>query len=251
MEKDNKIEFEPFMKFVIEFHNASLFHNQLLNKIVIRHDEFNEKEIASIEEAFLIKQIAEWETFIQNVIIYCVAIDTSKISEYLDLRLPKKVSFENSFAIVNGLNYLSVSSSSELKGLAKKIITENNNPFEQFEIKFLKKIDEAYVLRNYIAHKSKKSKSSLLKMYLNRYNINYFIVPGQFLSEKIKDEIGEYPRSHLYYGTFMTIATLVWKHLDNKSYSFVFVDDKSKEGWLDGLVKMNRIFEIMSKEYNL
>lgn len=247
----DKIQFEPFMKFVIEFHNSSLSYNQLLNKISANIDFFDVNEINSIEEAFLVKHLAEWETFIINIITYCVAIDTSQIAAYLDIELPKRLSFENASAIVNGLSYLSISSSSELKGLAKKIISKNNNPFEQFQMKFLNQIDEVYALRNYVAHKSRKSKTSLLKMYNKRYNIKNFIKPGQFLSEKITDNSGNYSRSFLYYGAFMTMATLIWRYLDSKSYNFVYEDEISKEGWLKGMLKMNQVFEIISKEYNL
>lgn len=246
-----KIQFEPFMKFVIEFHNTSLSYNQLLNKITTKRDFFDNNDIASIEEAFLVKHLAEWETFVNNIIVYCVAIDTSQVSNFLDLELPKKLSFENATAVVNGLSYLSITSSTELKGLAKKIISPENNPFDQFQIKFLNQIDEAYALRNYVAHKSRKSKTSLLKMYLNRHNIKSFVKPGVFLAERIKDEVGEYPRSHLYYGAFMTMATMIWRHLDIKSYNFVYEDEMSDEGWLRGMVKMNQVFELMTKEYNL
>lgn len=247
----SKIQFEPFMKFVIEFHNASLAYNQLLNKIAAKSDFFDENDIASIEEAFLVKHLAEWETFINNIIVYCVAIDTSQISNFLDLELPKKLSFENATAVVNGLTYLSITSSTELKGLAKKIITEENNPFNQFQMKLLNHVDEVYALRNYVAHKSRKSKTSLMKMYTNRYKIKSFLKPGFFLAERIKDEFGDYPRSHLYYGAFMTMATMIWRHLDPKSYNFVYEDEMSKEGWLKGMVKMNQVFELMTEEYNL
>lgn len=247
----NKIQFDPFMKFVIEFHNASLSYNQLLNKIAKNPELFDENDIASIEEAFLVKHLAEWETFIQNIIVYCVAIDTTQVSTFLELELPKKLSFENATAVVNGLSYLSITSSSELKGLAKKIITEKNNPFEQFQMKFLNQIDEAYALRNYVAHKSRKSKTSLQQMYRKRHNINDFVAPGKFLGERIKDDFGDYPKSHLYYGAFMTMATMIWRHLDPKSYKYVYEDEMSKEGWFKGMVKMNQVFEIMTKEYKL
>ena len=247
----NKIQFDPFMKFVIEFHNASLSYNGLLNKIADNKKLFSDKDIASTEEAFLVKHIAEWETFVLNIVIYCVAIDTRQISKFLDLELPKKLSYENASAIVNGLSYLSIKSSSDLKSISKKIIVEENNPFEQFQMKLLNQIDELYALRNYVAHKSRKSRNNLTKMYANRHQIKEFIEPGIFLAKRIKDEAGEYPRSHLYYGAFMTMATMIWRHLDPKSYDFVYEEENTKEGWLKGMVKMNQVFELMTKEYKL
>ena len=88
-------------------------------------------------------------------------------------------------------------------------------------------------------------------MYLNRYQINTFVKPGIFLGERIKDEVGEYPRSQLYYGSFMTMATMIWRHLDPKSYSFVYEDEMSKDGWLKGMVKMSKVFEALTKEFNI
>lgn len=187
------IQFDPFMKFVIEFHNASIAYNGLLNKIADNKKFFTKKDIASTEEAFLVKHIAEWETFVLNIVIYCVAIDTRQISKFLDLELPKKLSYDN--ASVNGLSYLSLKSFTDLKSISKKIIVEENNPFEQFKKKLLNQIVELYALRKYIAHKSRKSRNNLIKMYADRHQITEFIVPGLFLAERIKNEVGEYPRS--------------------------------------------------------
>lgn len=250
--KEHKIQFEPFIKFVIEFHNTSLSYSNILNNKIAQHPEIlDKKDMAQVEEAFLVKHMADWETFTLNILSYCVAIDTSKISEHLDLELPKKLSFDNAVAIINGLSYLSITSSSELKGLARKILSEKSNPYEQFTTKFLKTIDETYTLRNYIAHKSKKSKLSLQKMYKDRYQIDTFIEPGDFLSQTLKNDIGEYPRSHQYYGNFMMIATMIWRHLDPKSYEFVYEDENTNEGWLKGMVKMNQVFEHLTKEFKL
>lgn len=248
---EKSIEFKPFMKFVVEFHNSSLAYNQLTNKVSSNVGLFSTEEIALVEEAFLVKHLAEWETFLHNIIVYCIAIDTTLLSKYLDLDLPKKLSFDNAAAIIHGLNYLSITSSTEIKSLAKKIITEANNPFNQFQPKWLNHIDEVYALRNYVAHKSRKSKNSLLKMYKNRYQMTEFISPGLFLSKKEMNELGEYPKSHLYYGSFMSIATLIWKHLDLDSYKAVFKDDMTREGWLRGMVTMSYIFEKMTNEYKL
>lgn len=66
-----------------------------------------------------------------------------------------------------------------------------------------------------------------------------------------KNELGEYRHSHLYYGSFMSIATLIWRHLDLESYNFVFEDDRTQEGWLRGMVKMSQVFEMITKDYKL
>ena len=49
----------------------------------------------------------------------------------------------------------------------------------------------------------------------------------------------------------MSIATLIWRHLDLESYNFVFEDDRTQEGWLRGMVKMSQVFEMITKDYKL
>ncbi|MBI9036470.1 MAG: hypothetical protein JEZ03_18590 [Bacteroidales bacterium] len=251
MKAEKTIVFEPFVRFVIEFHNKSMRYAKLLRTKVQHVDAFTSEDIELIEEAFLIKHVAEWEIFIQNIFAYCIAIDTTAICNHLELDLSKKISFDNAYAILNGLNFFTATSTSELKGLAKKIITEKNNPFTQFDKTVLNNVDEVYILRNYIAHKSKKSKQRLQKMYKDRYRLTDFQNPGHFLRQEIKDDVDASLRSDLYYGTFMTISTSIWKHLDPDSYKFVFEDDNSAIGLIRGIGKMSLIFERLSKENHL
>jgi hypothetical protein len=212
---------------------------------------FTVEEIELVEEAFLIKHVTEWEMLIQNILTYCIAIDTSALSQHLDLRLPKKMGFDNAHAILNGLNFISITNTGDLKGLAKKIIVEKNNPFKNLENNILRNIDEAYVIRNYIAHKSKKSKQRLMKLYKERYQITNFLEPGKFLRQKIEQEEGSVLRSDTYYGAFMGISTFIWQHLDPNSYNFIFEDNTSLEGVLKGIMKMNIIFNRLTKENNI
>ncbi len=225
---------------------------KLLRTKVQKVDTFSSHDIELIEEAFLIKHVAEWETFIQNIFAYCIAIDTTALGDHLDLDLSKTIRFDNAYAILNGLNFFTISSTDELKGMAKKIITEKNNPFPKFDKKFLNRIDEVYTLRNYIAHKSTRSKKRLAKMYKDKYQISSFITPGNFLRQIESDEkFGDCLRSDLYYGAFMTIAVDIWKHLDSKSHKFVFEDDSTVEGFVKGVAKMNWIFDKITEENKL
>lgn len=247
------VKFDPFLKFVIEFHNNSLSLNRILaTKIIPNKKLFNELEIAKIEEAFLIRHVAEWEIFLQNMLAYCVSLDATELSKFMHLQLPKKLGFDNAVAILNGLSYLSIQDSKNLKSIARKILVKEHNPFDQFQPICMNKIDEVYSLRNYAAHKSTKAKRSLLKMYKDRYNINEFIEPGIFLSTVIEDdEVGNLPRSNFYYGSFMTMATLIWRFLNKESYDFVWEDDMSKEGWLKGMAKMSLVFEQLTREFKI
>lgn len=252
MIEDTDIEFAPFVKFVIEFHNNSMTYSKLLRTKVQKVELLNAKDMELIEEAFLVKHVAEWEIFIHNIFAYCVAIDTSALSEHLDLDLSKTIPFDNAYAILNGLNFLSISTTNELKGLAKKIVAEKNNPFPKLGYQFLNHIDEVYTIRNYVAHKSKRAKKKLIKMYKDKYQLSDFITPGNFLRQQILDDkLGDSLRSDLYYGAFMAISTSIWEHLDPKSYKYVFEDDTTVEGFRKGVAKMNFIFDRITKENNL
>jgi hypothetical protein len=251
MNSKDTIVFEPFIKFVIEFHNSAEVIGTLVRGKLQDRNLLSEEEIGLIEEAFLIKHIAEWEIFIQNIFAYCVAIDTTALSGHLELTLPKKISFDTAYAIINGLNFFNITSTDELIGMSKKILTDTTNPFKQFDKKFLNAVDEAYILRNYIAHKSKKSQKRLEKMYKERHNIESFIPPGKFLRQEFTDYIGTRIRTDLYYGTFMTIATKIWQFLDPKSYQFVFEDESSIESFSRGVLKMKFVFAQITKDNKL
>lgn len=245
------VEFAPFVRFVIEFHNNAMSYAKLLRTKINQVETLTSEEIELIEEAFLIKHIAEFEVLIQNLFAYCVAIDTSNLSEHLDLDLPKKIRFDNAYAIINGLNFFTITTTDELKGLAKKIIVEDNNPFKLLDKQTLNRIDEAYIIRNYVAHKSKRSKKRLLKMYKDKYQIDDFILPGAFLKQKDSNLLGNPYRADIYYGAFMYVSTFTWKHLDPTSYKFVFEDETSEEGIFLAFSKMNQVFSILTKDNNL
>ncbi len=192
------IAFQPFMKFIIEFHNNLTFYRSILKKEFPKLTSLENEEISLLEESYLIKIAAEWETFTHNIISYCIAMDTNVISKHLELNLPVRMSFDNAYSVLNGLQYKTITSSNELRSLAKKVLADKYNPFIQLDRTNLNKIDDLYAIRNYIAHKSQRSKERLLTMYRNRYNITDFITPGLFLIEIMDASLGISRRDLLY-----------------------------------------------------
>ena len=246
-----KIVFKPFLRFIIDFHNRVDLYGRILKQEIDANPVLQIGEVGLIYEAFIIKISAEWELFQLNILAYCVAMDTSRISKHLELSLPKKISFDNAFAVLNGLDFISITSVADLKNISKKILEEDSNPFKQFENGFLNRIDEVYALRNYISHKSKRSKIRLEKMYRDKHQINEFIFPGNFLVATKTNENMKTSNFGEYVGTFLCIAVEAWKFLDIGSYEFVYKDDKSKEGMFLGMAKMREVFKQLTIENGL
>lgn len=245
MKEVTPVIFQPFMKFVIEFHNDITLYGSILKNEFPKVSALQNEDIVLLEESYLIKVVAEWESFTHNIIAYCIAIDTTAMSKHLELNLPKKISFDNAYSILNGLQYKTITSSNELKSLTRKILTDQYNPFLQFEKSTLNSIDDLYSLRNYIAHKSQRARERLLTMYRNRYAKISFVEPGYFLTEP--NELGsKITRRDLLYGKLLFMTLEIWKFLDKDSYIFVYDDDTTEEGMLKGLAKMQSVFHYLT-----
>ena len=110
-------------------------------------------------------------------------IHFTTLSKELELDLPKRISNDECIAYLNGLGYFDLKSASNLKSIGKKILTEKKNPFQKISAEARNHIDDFYSLRNYVAHKSNKSKRTLIKTY-SKYNQKKFLEVGDFLLSK-------------------------------------------------------------------
>lgn len=167
--------------YIARIHSQAEF---LFSKVILLEDKLYSKyEISEIIEAFTIKSVCDWEWYIERMLCETLKKDTTKLSETLDLDLPKKISTDECFAFLNGLNYFDLKNATNLKTLSKKILVDEYNPFLKISNEAKNKIDEFYIIRNYVAHKSKKSKKSLMNIY-KKYNILDFLEAGEFLLSK-------------------------------------------------------------------
>lgn len=142
---------------------------------------FGEFETEETLEAFSIKLVCDWEWFIERTIINCLIKDTSALSAHLNLNLPKSITYDVGFAILNGTGYFDIKNTGNLKGITKKVLTEDLNPFTRISKDRCDSIDDFYIIRNYIAHKSEASKRNYKKLLLDRKQITNFIEPGKYL----------------------------------------------------------------------
>lgn len=168
----NHDEFEDDMDWYIEF-----LIRMLGAKRVVKYDDKLE-----ILESLVIRLCAIWEAFIEGEMIDCLNIDCSKCKEELQLKLPKHLNKDLCEAILVGLGYLDFKSVDNIKSFARRILPEDVNPFKLIRTNpTAKRINELYIMRNYLSHYSGKSRRTLQKMYQDSWDIKRFREPGDFL----------------------------------------------------------------------
>lgn len=84
-------------------------------------------------------------------------------------------------AMLLGLGYLDFRSIGKIKKIGHDVLVDAHNPFKRIPQSAGIKIDEFYKIRNYVAHYSSLSKRSLMKIYKEKYGMQRFREPGNFL----------------------------------------------------------------------
>ena len=81
-----------------------------------------------------------------------------------------------------GPGYLDFKNVGDIRGRAGKILPDDVNPFKLMRSATAKRIDELYVMRNFLSHYSGKSRRALMKMYQKPpWELKSFCQPGNFL----------------------------------------------------------------------
>lgn len=158
-----------YMKLLDKIYNAQ--------RVIAKPDEKRE-----IFEAFVLKIHVIWEIFVEDLLVDCLNKDTSQYAEYIGIkRLRKHLPRNICKAMVLGMSYLNFRDVPDIKGKANNILVSQYNPFASITNPALKKMNEFYCIRNYIAHYSETAKRSLWKIYKNTYKMGRFREPGHFL----------------------------------------------------------------------
>jgi hypothetical protein len=165
-------EFEEDMDWYIDF----LIRMLRAKRVVQYYDKLE------ILESLVIRLCAIWEVFVGDEMIACLNIDSSKCKEELQLRLPKHLSKDLCEAILVGHGYMDFKSVGDIKSFARKVLPDDVNPFNFIRTNpTAKRIDELYIMRNYLSHYSSKSRRTLHKMYQDSWDLKKFREPGDFL----------------------------------------------------------------------
>lgn len=138
-------------------------------------------EKKEIYEAFVLKIHVTWELLVENLLIDCLNRNTSKYAEYKATNLPRNLSKNICRCLLTGIGFFDTRGASETQKIAKDILVNKFNPFSKIPKIDAKRINEFYIIRNYLAHYSEKSKLSLMKVYKINYKFKNFREPGHFL----------------------------------------------------------------------
>ena len=154
------------------------FMERMINaKRVIQSDQ----EKQDLAESVLLRLCANWDSFVDEHLVDCVNVDSSKLTDFLGVPVPSHPDKDLCTALIFGDSYRNFASFDRLKRFTKKLLPVESNPFLEVTREQAKKIDEVYTIRNYLSHYSAKSKRALQRMYNENYEKTKFIEPGQFL----------------------------------------------------------------------
>jgi len=187
-----KTEFDIFFTSMNQYTDFLIKITKTVRIILPPHEE---KEILTkllpaekkqIHEAFALKICATWEILAENVFVECLLRDISKYKEQKGITLPRrKLTKDICKGLISGLRYFDCGDISSLKGKARKFLVERCNPFNKIPTDVSRKINEFYLIRNYIAHRSDASKQSLKRMYRQTYKMR-FRKPGDFFFDTVE-----------------------------------------------------------------
>jgi len=185
----------------------------LLTKIC---EPLSDLEKGEIYESFILKICATWETFIEDLLALCLGKDTCRYSQYIGTKFPKRLPKELCATLISGYRYFDFKNVDGLKGISKNILVAAYDPFSKIPRKESKKIDEFFLIRNYVAHRSRVAKRSLSRLYREVYHLREFQEPGAFLllplHEKTKEvHFGEYIQAFIHAAKVMALHLKVYK----------------------------------------
>ena len=192
-----KTEFDNFFTSMIQYTDF-LIKIITTTKIIIPPQEQREilpkllqSEKKLIHEAFVLKICATWEILAENVFVECLSHNTSTYAAFKGITLPRNLTKDTCKGLISGLRYFDFRDMSDLKGKAKRFLADQCNPFKKVPRDVTEKINEFYLIRNYIAHRSDTAKQSLKRMYKEKYKMR-FRRPDNFLFDTVDFiEIGE------------------------------------------------------------
>lgn len=138
-------------------------------------------EKQDVAESVLLRLCAHWECFVDEHLVDCVNCDHSRLNEFLGVSIPRHPSRNVCQAVLFAGSYKDFKSFGDLKGFSKKVLHDESNPFLAVSAPHSTKIDEAFKIRNYLAHYSGVARRALDRMYEQSYNMGRFEEPGRFL----------------------------------------------------------------------
>lgn len=157
-------------------------YREFMKKIIAaRRVVATEQEKRDVAESTILRLCANWERFIDSHLVDCINCDASRMNEYLGVALKPHPDRATCQAILIGGRYLDLKSFSSLKKFSKQVLPDASNPFLVVTKTERDRIDEVYIIRNYLSHYSDKAKRALRAVYKKKYSRKKFCEPGYFL----------------------------------------------------------------------
>ena len=172
---DLKKNHQPFDDAIARYR---VFMDKIINAQKVISTSEEKRDIA---ESVLLRLCACWERFIDEHLVDCVNRNHTRLSTYFSVTIPDHPSWDLCHALIIGAAYKDFKSFGDLKGYSKKILPDDSNPFLSITRAHSQKIDEIYAIRNYLSHYSGASRRALMKVYREKYQMNRFLEPGQFV----------------------------------------------------------------------
>ena len=138
-------------------------------------------EKRDLAESVLLRICACWESFVDEHLVDCVNRDHGKLTEFCAVTIPANPSKSLCQALIIGNGYLDFKSTGDLVGFSKRVLPTASNPFLAISKPHRERIDEAFTIRNYLAHYSGAGTRSLSRLYRTKYRLKRFVEPGAFL----------------------------------------------------------------------
>ena len=123
---------------------------------------------------------AEWEWLVETLLVDLLNRDSSRFAETTGFKVRRNLPREECRAILHGLGYFNARDFADLRGKAKRILTDPNNPFQGVRGRPRERLDDLLVLRNLIAHQSPIATRRAKNVY-QKWDITTEMQPGRFL----------------------------------------------------------------------
>lgn len=166
----------------VPFDAAIVRYRDFMGKIIADKSVIaSAQEKRDVAESVVLRLCAHWERFIDEHLVDCINCDSTKLSTYFSVTIPRHPSWDLCHALIIGAGYTDFRNFDDLKQLSKRLLPKASNPFLVVTKVQANRIDEVYRIRNYLSHYSKKARQSLMALYKLEYGMTRFLEPGQFL----------------------------------------------------------------------
>ena len=181
--------------------------DKVVAQIVARQIGVDLAESNVLAEGLVLTLAGYWEEVVDEDFVDALNRDTSAYAEHIRIELPKNLSRDVCFGLLVGDRYLDFRNTGEIVGRAKKILVPANNPFEPLSTTVRNSIDQFYILRNYLAHRSQRAKRAYRGMLETKFGYQRVVQPGAFLRAK-GDSLGK-PRLEFFLHRFREASVAI------------------------------------------